>query len=1048
MLDNTVTPETITDSEREQAEKDAAIESKEADLKQHADKLIQGFAEIDNTSANRAVWELVQNACDLSANCKIVIDYSNDGFSFSHNGKPFKSVTLISLIKQVSNKDGVEVGKFGTGFITTHAFGRKFLITSLLDVKGRYINIENFEIDRSPMHWKDMVKNLREQEDRVYQLLKTGVNIAHEGEFKTTFTYLPETNTQKEYIKESSRNLLEYIPIVLTLSDVLHSVTVIDENGETIVYKKGEKVIRNSCYCTPIKKNDNTIEIYSLKDDNEGIEIILPLVNDNEVKDFSNSLAKLFLFYPLIGTEQWGCNFIIHSKNFYPTEPRDGIHLKSKTDQVQADEERNRTLIKRASEMIFEYVSTNAETLQNSIYLARASFKKAMGSLLLCEYFLNLQKEWVNHFKTCKLVKSVTGKLAPLNTSFLEIAILSKPEYYNNNYDIASLFWDNLPSKETAQEWTDVVIAWEDDILKLITVDDIAEQISLKGKLSFFSPGKLLQFYQFLIAIERYDIFENLDILPNIHGDFVSKSTLVKPLNIFPSLISISDVVVPTVSKKFIKTEFELGFDFSLYQRSDLSKDINDMLLSFQKDTAKNEVLPPNILTCLIQLCSIFSVENSISTRRKILPLICEYYKNDFEEEIQSNIDNDKFDFDYTPFRSLVRNFLGDFKKSSDSDINWIENNQNFLKDSLQILIEFADVKNIINELPIFPNQKSELCVHGELSKELNFLADETDNTLFKDIYERVVDKIREKLVHKEFTELLPNDNVKKAIELSGAIELELKNHPYDKISEHPYKDVVFNIIQKITGSREWESLFPDLNNRKAIIMMAKITDEDVKNDLFAIIGLDDKNKIAALGGLSQNPDMERIISLGQKALIKENEDNGDLEFKKKIGLHIEKLVRERLEEQVEEFSVVVESRQGGQDIIAKLGGEEIYYIEVKSRWEKNDSVYLSYLQSVKSVTEKDKYSLCSVDLSEYKVGQQDRYEPIIEDIYEQIHFINKIGYKIEKLIYPAIEADKNLEDVRLSDDYRVKVFQTFMREEGQLFDDFIDYLIDKLGLI
>jgi hypothetical protein len=54
--------ELIAELDRHQAENDAHRESKEADLKQHADKLIRGFENIDNTSSNRAIWELVQNA--------------------------------------------------------------------------------------------------------------------------------------------------------------------------------------------------------------------------------------------------------------------------------------------------------------------------------------------------------------------------------------------------------------------------------------------------------------------------------------------------------------------------------------------------------------------------------------------------------------------------------------------------------------------------------------------------------------------------------------------------------------------------------------------------------------------------------------------------------------------------------------------------------------------------------------------------------------------------------------------------------------------------
>lgn len=58
----------------------AKTESELSDLKQHADKMIRGFENFNNYSSNRAVWELVQNACDLTTECEVVLDYRN-GFS-------------------------------------------------------------------------------------------------------------------------------------------------------------------------------------------------------------------------------------------------------------------------------------------------------------------------------------------------------------------------------------------------------------------------------------------------------------------------------------------------------------------------------------------------------------------------------------------------------------------------------------------------------------------------------------------------------------------------------------------------------------------------------------------------------------------------------------------------------------------------------------------------------------------------------------------------------------------------------------------------------
>ena len=129
--------ESTAQSEREEILKNAIDESELSDLKQHADKMIRGFENFNKHSSDRAIWELVQNACDLTEECEIEIDYRSNTFSFSHNGKPFTTNSLISLIKQVSGKYGEEtklpeVGKYGTGFLTTHAFGRRFILNSFL----------------------------------------------------------------------------------------------------------------------------------------------------------------------------------------------------------------------------------------------------------------------------------------------------------------------------------------------------------------------------------------------------------------------------------------------------------------------------------------------------------------------------------------------------------------------------------------------------------------------------------------------------------------------------------------------------------------------------------------------------------------------------------------------------------------------------------------------------------------------------------------------------------------------------------------------------
>ena len=101
--------ENVKYSDREIIIEQTRKEDERSDLKQHADKMLRDFEKFNDQSSNRAIWELVQNACDLTAECEIEVDYRFSKISFTHNGKPFDTKSLISLIKQVSGKYGIHL---------------------------------------------------------------------------------------------------------------------------------------------------------------------------------------------------------------------------------------------------------------------------------------------------------------------------------------------------------------------------------------------------------------------------------------------------------------------------------------------------------------------------------------------------------------------------------------------------------------------------------------------------------------------------------------------------------------------------------------------------------------------------------------------------------------------------------------------------------------------------------------------------------------------------------------------------------------------------
>jgi hypothetical protein len=107
---------------------------------------------------------------------------------------------------------------------------------------------------------------------------------------------------------------------------------------------------------------------------------------------FPERVARLFLYYPLIGSEDFGLNFVINCNQFLPTEPRDGIHLKSNKDQVKEQEEANQKIIEKASQLIFNFLKSNLLAVSNPLLYAQINFKRNTDNNLLNEYFETLQK--------------------------------------------------------------------------------------------------------------------------------------------------------------------------------------------------------------------------------------------------------------------------------------------------------------------------------------------------------------------------------------------------------------------------------------------------------------------------------------------------------------------------------------------------------------------------------------------------------------------------------------------------------------------------------
>ena len=192
--------------------------SRKSDFESFANKIFTGIKElIPEYAEKRAIWELFQNALDvIEKNGIIIIEKTVIGFKFSHNGKPFNHDNVGALIKQYSSgktygDNGEEVGQYGTGFISTHVYGKNIKINGNIKLDdGTYRDLENFNLIRNSTSPELLTLELLRQDDYISDLCD---NIEKKIEFPqnniTSFEYIAS-----EINKSSINKMFEYSKII------------------------------------------------------------------------------------------------------------------------------------------------------------------------------------------------------------------------------------------------------------------------------------------------------------------------------------------------------------------------------------------------------------------------------------------------------------------------------------------------------------------------------------------------------------------------------------------------------------------------------------------------------------------------------------------------------------------------------------------------------------------------------------------------------------------------------------------------------------------
>ena len=1014
---------------KEQLRQQQQEQSRRQDNKQHCQKILDGIDKFDDTTAERAIWELIQNARDLSECAKIRLSLTKEKLTFTHNGSPFDYESFTSLIKQISSAQKEEkdtVGQFGTGFMTTHKFSRIIQISGSVKLDEEvYADIENFELDRRPNDLQGMLEAMSRQLTFADELLNQETSANPKPE--TTFVY-PLDEIRLAYAEKGIDMAFNLIPYVMAINeriDEIHLENTISD--KSILFSRGKEVCLDATIgyhkVQIIQEGGEDKEIYFLRSKDKKDIIILPLKTKDEAISL-DGVPKFFIHFPLLGTQNFGLNYIFHSEHFYPEEPRNAIVLPEDNIEKRNKYTHNIEVFKTMRESLYAYLKNYSSSIKYSHLLAPIVLPiNEDEDNEKAQFSRDLQEELVERFQILPFVvlqdSSKVSVINDKNVRFLAPDIVrflkndSKGVYIDVVYDYASKL-SSLPEKEVVLIWSEIIEQWGAEIDVFIGIDELVESAS-----SCEVDEELLRFLRFLKECEQRHYFEEKALIPNREGERKIAKDLRNAKDVPEDLYNICHQLIPTSTCLFVSVAYTELYDLIEYRRDDLRKDINNFALSLKNDCKWND----DILSALIKYCSIFPTQEGCSTRDKAMPLICELHNLPYERKYIPPLPGVEIDKEQdlyrTAFDVLVEYSLGVIDAhGKDKERAWLKKEAN--KDLHYSLIQALSnkdrpttyQKDLFPKYAIFPNQEEELCLIEKLSilsGRETIPMDIQDRLL--ELYQKVCnDSYKSKLVDEQYVELVQFKEVNPQ-DIGYLIEDHLKEGEY----KHPSIIEILELLDSEANNKSkeyWSSWFSYIASNKANIFLDRLHGDE-RDHTYQFMKASPSKK-AKVAELMDSPNFESIVAKAEENQRTERERAASFRHMLSIGKTIEDRLREHIQVELEyreiDKPMEVNDIQNGQDIVIKYNGEIIYFIEVKSKWNFDQPAYMSKNQMRQAVQNPDCYALCCVDLTGHRASNLDCLADkiIVDNTYVHLDIGHKLKVFLGNIVYDNSDEETN----------------------------------------
>ena len=565
----------------------------------------------------RWIWELLQNARDSARTdgVHITVRLSDSELRFEHDGKPFDSDEIAHLVYHGSTKieDFENVGQFGSGFLSTHLLSRVVRVGGCLNNSRQFA----FSLDRAGA----TVEQLRLAMERSWEAFEQSVEDATSAPtFSTSFVYDVIEEQSLKLAQEGLNDLHRYGPLVLAFCPEITSIAVETAEAAWSLERGGS---------TPLHEGD----LLSIQCQQDGQTLsrfvavaegkaelcaalqLCPSESGFRVDLVQELTPKLFILFPLIGSERLGLPVTINSKQFKPHEDRDGIVLLG--DSTGARE--NRQLLKDSVRHQRQLLEWCAKEKWNGSERLLAFEHGVLPDWVGAEdpWFLALLTDLVRSAQATPLMPTLGGDWIKPQAAWIPTAADESHRVWlwelMSSWSGASA---RLPCRDHLVSWWRNLSNWANLLSKsppemdeALTTDVVAQLISEAGSVkdlqerlaSVESLSWLISLLRLVQEAGDTKLFNEYNLLPSQAGCLRRCSDLRRDERISDELKDIAEAFKLNIRNELLDAHAEVdGIDDLLV--SEREPDLLDKLLARVKEECHDGTIDSSLAPWVIKL--------------------------------------------------------------------------------------------------------------------------------------------------------------------------------------------------------------------------------------------------------------------------------------------------------------------------------------------------------------------------------------------------------------------------------------------------------------